>query len=153
MVARIDALAQSRGTSRNKLLEACGARSYVDNLKKGQVPKVDTTMKIADHYNVSVDYILCRTDIQAIAQTKATPQHSATALKIASAYDKAQPSIQAAARAMFGIEEDVSSARVPIQYAARGGATGSGTVDAALAAKHKKTAKEVLENQKDDFDD
>lgn len=86
-------------------------------------------------------------------KSNTTPQHSATAHKIATAYDKAQPSIQAAARAMLGIEEDVSSAHVPIQYAARGGATGSGTVDAALAEKHKKIAKEVLEKQKDDFGD
>ena len=62
MIERLDALAKSQGLSRNKLLLACGVKEYVGNLQKGRLPKVDTIDKIADYCNVSVDYLLGRTD-------------------------------------------------------------------------------------------
>jgi len=62
MIQIIDTMASERNISRHKLLTNCGVRNYVDNLLKGQLPKVDTVAKIADYYNVSVDYLLGRTD-------------------------------------------------------------------------------------------
>lgn len=62
MIQIIDAMASERNISRHKLLVNCGVRNYVDNLLKGQLPKVDTVAKIADYYDVSVDYLLGRTD-------------------------------------------------------------------------------------------
>ncbi|MCL2696469.1 MAG: helix-turn-helix domain-containing protein [Oscillospiraceae bacterium] len=62
MVKIIDELAKERGTSRNKLLISCGVKFYVDNLQKGQVPKIDTVAKIADYLGVSIDYLAGRTD-------------------------------------------------------------------------------------------
>jgi hypothetical protein len=62
MIKKIEASAKQRGVSRTKLLQDCGVRSYVDNLKKGRLPKVDTISKIADYLNVSVDYLLGRTE-------------------------------------------------------------------------------------------
>ena len=62
MIERIDNLAKSRGMSRNKLLQECGVKSYVDNLVKGQIPKIDTALKIATYCDISLDYLICRTD-------------------------------------------------------------------------------------------
>ena len=62
MIETVDLLAKERGSSRNKLLLACGIKSYVDNLQKGRLPKVDTVSKLADYLDVSVDYLLGRTD-------------------------------------------------------------------------------------------
>ncbi|MCL2078053.1 MAG: helix-turn-helix transcriptional regulator [Oscillospiraceae bacterium] len=62
MIERIDLLAKKQGMSRNKLLTSCGVKAYVDNLKRGQIPKLDTTAKIADYLNISIDYLAGRTD-------------------------------------------------------------------------------------------
>jgi len=62
MIKRIEELAKQKGISRTKLLQDCGVRSYVDNLNKGRLPKVDTISRIADYLDISVDYLLGRTD-------------------------------------------------------------------------------------------
>jgi len=62
MVKRIDDIAKQRGTSRNKLLQACGVKHYVDNLNLGKLPTAATIEKIADYLNISLDYLAGRTD-------------------------------------------------------------------------------------------
>jgi transcriptional regulator with XRE-family HTH domain len=62
MIKRIDDTAQKYGLSRNQFLIKCDSKYYVDNLLKGTVPKIDTIERIADYYNVSIDYLVGRTD-------------------------------------------------------------------------------------------
>jgi len=62
MITIIENLAKQHGISRTKLLIDCGVRSYIDNLNKGRLPNIATVAKIADHLDVSIDYLSGRTD-------------------------------------------------------------------------------------------
>ncbi|MCL2696470.1 MAG: XRE family transcriptional regulator [Oscillospiraceae bacterium] len=62
MIKIIDDLAKRGGVSRHKLLNDCGVKSYVDNLKKDKLPNIATIAKIADYLGVSIDYLAGRTD-------------------------------------------------------------------------------------------
>lgn len=60
---RIMSIASVKNLSKNKLLINAGLnKSIFDNMKKGQIPSVDKIHKIADYLNVSVDYLLGRTE-------------------------------------------------------------------------------------------
>lgn len=60
---RIMLIATKMKLSKNKLLSNVGLnKSVFDNMKKGTIPSVDKIHKIADYLNVSVDYLLGRTD-------------------------------------------------------------------------------------------
>lgn len=62
---RIMSIANKMELSKNKLLmNAHLGKSFFDNMKKGRVPSVDKIHIIADYLNVSVDYLLGRTDIE-----------------------------------------------------------------------------------------
>jgi transcriptional regulator with XRE-family HTH domain len=58
-------LINERRITKNKLLTdlKLGKNSFVD-WGKGAVPSGETISKIADYFNVSADYLLCRTDIK-----------------------------------------------------------------------------------------
>lgn len=62
IINRIDLMAKEHGTSRNRFLSDCDSKYFVDNLLKGRVPKIDTAEKIAEYYNISLDYLMGRTD-------------------------------------------------------------------------------------------
>lgn len=59
----IKELCDTHGISVNKMLteSGAGARTYY-NILAGSHPSTDKVSKIADYFNVSVDYLLGRTD-------------------------------------------------------------------------------------------
>ena len=62
-IDRISQLAAIHNLSINKLLSEAGLSSTVmDNMKRGRIPAIDKIHCIADYFNVSVDYLLGRTD-------------------------------------------------------------------------------------------
>ena len=62
---RIMSIASKMGLSKNKLLiNAHMGKSFFDNMKKGQVPSVEKLHTIADYLNVSIDYLVGRTNEQ-----------------------------------------------------------------------------------------
>lgn len=60
---RIKTLCDKNNISINKMLKKsdAGARTY-HNMKSGSSPSMDKIQKIAEYFNVSVDYLLGRTD-------------------------------------------------------------------------------------------
>lgn len=62
-IDRIIHLTNDRGLSINKMLkDAQLSTSIIDNMKRGQKPSVDKIYAIAEYFDVSVDYLLGRTD-------------------------------------------------------------------------------------------
>lgn len=63
IIKRLEELCNINKISMNKMLieSKAGERLYY-NIKSGSEPSVDKIEKIADFFNVSVDYILGRTD-------------------------------------------------------------------------------------------
>lgn len=60
---RIVYIAKKLGLSKNKLLmNANMGKNLFDNMKRGTIPSVEKIHIIADYLNVSVDYLLGRTD-------------------------------------------------------------------------------------------
>ena len=63
MVKIINELCQKNNISQNKMLNDCGAGTRtIQNILSGSSPSVDKIYKIADYFDVSVDYLLGRTD-------------------------------------------------------------------------------------------
>lgn len=55
----IDNVCKQKGTSISAVLSECGlSKSHGTNWKKGTIPNVDTILKIAEHLNVSTEYLL-----------------------------------------------------------------------------------------------
>ena len=60
---KIKSIAKVRNIQLKTMLEVVGLnKNTLSNMYKGSVPKADNIAKIADYLNVSVDYILGRTD-------------------------------------------------------------------------------------------
>lgn len=60
---RIVYIAKKLGLSKNKLLmNANMGKNLFDAMKRGSIPSVEKIHIIADYLNVSVDYLLGRTD-------------------------------------------------------------------------------------------
>ena len=63
LILSIEELCKKRKISVKSALEDCGLkRVVVDNMKKGSIPSIDKIFTIANYFNVSVDYLLGRTD-------------------------------------------------------------------------------------------
>ena len=63
LIERISRLCEAKGVSINQMLQDAGvSKSLVDNLKKGSSPSVDKIAFVADYLQVSIDYLLGRTD-------------------------------------------------------------------------------------------
>lgn len=63
LTERILDMCQKQKISVNKMLQNSNSdKSAVDNLKKGSAPSVYAVMKIAEYFDVSVDYLLGRTN-------------------------------------------------------------------------------------------
>ncbi len=70
---RIMSIATQMGLSKNKLLiNAKLGKSFFDNMKKGQIPSVEKLHIMADYLDVSVDYLLGRTDKPNVDASPAT---------------------------------------------------------------------------------
>lgn len=64
LAERIEKLCSGNGISANRMLNISGAgERLIQNLKKGSLPSIDKIYKIADYFNVSVDYLLGRTNV------------------------------------------------------------------------------------------
>ncbi len=61
---RVLLLIKQKKVSKNKLLTelGLGKNSFVDWAENGNIPSGTTLEKIADYFNVSIDYLLGRTD-------------------------------------------------------------------------------------------
>lgn len=63
LISNINHLANEQGISINSLLKNVGlSKSVLDNMKRGQNPSIDKMYAIADYFDVSIDYLLGRTD-------------------------------------------------------------------------------------------
>lgn len=82
MLDRIDALAKLHGLSRGKLLQVCGEKRYMFNLQRGRMPTISAVINVAEFYNVSVDYLLCRTQNPEINKKPLKPEHPCRGLKL-----------------------------------------------------------------------
>lgn len=71
---RIKTLSKSKGISIKKLLSDVGLGFNTMANMKTSMPKADNLAKIADYLDVSVDYLLGRTDVAEINKTKTTSQ-------------------------------------------------------------------------------
>lgn len=62
-IERIEELCRNNNLSINEMLTKshAGTRTY-HNMKAGSIPSTDKVEKIADFFNISVDYLLGRTD-------------------------------------------------------------------------------------------
>lgn len=55
--------ANRRHVSVNKIFMECGiGKDFIANMKKGRIPSTDKFCDLADYLNVSVDYLLGRTN-------------------------------------------------------------------------------------------
>ena len=63
---KIKELCQKQGISLNQLEDKLNFSTNLYSMKKGN-PKADNLQKIADYFNVSIDYLLGRTDNPKIA--------------------------------------------------------------------------------------
>ena len=62
-IDRINELTSKQNLSINKMLKEAGLPTTVmDNIKRGRIPAIDKIHCLADYFNVSVDYLLGRTD-------------------------------------------------------------------------------------------
>ena len=63
-IERLNILIDEKGISRNKFCAeiGIGKNSVADWEKRGNSPDGETLIKIANHFDVSVDYLLGRTD-------------------------------------------------------------------------------------------
>lgn len=93
-------LISEHGITKNKLLLdlGLGKNSFVNWTDRGTSPSGETLSKIADYFNVSVDYLLGRT---ASRHSAAPPGVSAEALLIAAAFDRATPKEQDTVRVVL----------------------------------------------------
>lgn len=63
IVSRITELCKEKDVSVNRMLQETGQnKNVVDNLKKGSKPSIEKVSAIAEYFNVSVDYILGKTE-------------------------------------------------------------------------------------------
>lgn len=68
---RIIALIKEKSITKKKFLEDLSiAQSAIIYWKKGTLPNTPTLIKIADYFNVSVDYLLCRTNFREIPENR-----------------------------------------------------------------------------------
>lgn len=71
--SRIMEIAAKKGLSKNKLLiNSEMGKSFFDNMKKGRIPSVERLHIIADYLNVSIDYLVGRTDKPNLDEAPAT---------------------------------------------------------------------------------
>ncbi len=68
MKNRLKLLRKSRGYTQISLQMQVGIeQSLLSKFENGErIPPTETLLRLADFYNVSIDYILCRTDRQEI---------------------------------------------------------------------------------------
>lgn len=63
LIENISFLSIKNKVSVNKALIDSGAgKDLIANLKKGQIPSIEKLIKIADYLDVSIDYLVGRTD-------------------------------------------------------------------------------------------
>lgn len=63
IISRISELCKEKSISINQMLKETNLnKSLVDNLKKGSIPSIDKIEGVADYFNVSIDYILGKSD-------------------------------------------------------------------------------------------
>ena len=63
LIENISSISIKNKVSVNKVLLDSGAgKDLVANLKKGQIPSIEKIIKIADYLDVSIDYLVGRTD-------------------------------------------------------------------------------------------
>lgn len=76
---RIFALVKEKGITKKKFLDDLSiAQSAIIKWKNGSLPSTPVLIKIADYLNVSVDYLLCRTNFREIPENR----KSASLLKL-----------------------------------------------------------------------
>lgn len=74
LVDRIALLAKESNISvAHALRESEAGKDFVANIKKGQKPSYDKVLKIANYFNVSVDYLLGNTDKKEKAESQERP--------------------------------------------------------------------------------
>ena len=106
---RISDLCKEKNISINQMLiEAKVNKSTIDNLKKGSMPSVEKIYIIAEYFNVTIDYLLGKTD-----EIKKEPEIKPSKLlknslstqewNLLNAY-RAQPELQLAVNRLLGIE-------------------------------------------------
>lgn len=95
---RIKECAKEKNISLSAILRECDLGvNVVGNMGSGRMPAVDSVAKIADYLNVSVDYLLGRTEEKHMDKTM-----SADYLMLVAAY-KAKPEMQSAVCCLLGI--------------------------------------------------
>ena len=63
VVKNIKLVAKEQGKAVGKMLEDCGlSKNALSSMQSGYLPRTENLCKIADYLNVSVDYLLGRTD-------------------------------------------------------------------------------------------
>ena len=76
LINQIQELCKNKGIAVNKMLNDCFlGKDVVANLKKGSVPNVETASKIADYFNVTVDYLLGKANGNAPTDPSALPDY------------------------------------------------------------------------------
>lgn len=62
-IERITTLTKAKKLSINQMLKDANLPStVVDNIKRGRVPSIDKLYSLADYFEVSIDFIVGRTD-------------------------------------------------------------------------------------------
>ena len=76
LLERVGEWRAALGISENAMLTRCGLdKNTMFAIRKGSVPSVDKVAKLADFFNVSVDYLLGRTEFPDVA-VRAAPADS-----------------------------------------------------------------------------
>lgn len=65
-INRVMSLISERGISKNRLLNdlSLNKNSFVNWQERGSIPSSDTVKRIADYFNVTIDYLLGNTDVK-----------------------------------------------------------------------------------------
>ena len=63
IIERVQLIVKEKKTNINRAcIESGIGKDFIANMKKGQVPSVEKFSDLADYLNVSVDYLIGRTD-------------------------------------------------------------------------------------------
>ena len=89
LINRISTLCEQSGITKAKLFEDCGLnKNIVNNLKRGSIPSVDKIAIIADYFNISVDYLLGRTEENSLTSENRISEQSTISAPISTPDNK-----------------------------------------------------------------
>ncbi len=112
MMIRVRELREAKGLQQKELaIDLCVSQPTISDWESGRkIPSSRSTKKLADYFNVSIDYLLGRDDEKNAPAPKDGDGLDAEQVEIVKLYEKAPPALRAAALAVLKSAEGQSKA-------------------------------------------